>query len=237
MTPGSTVIVDIGIAVILGRLEDRGGHSEDSGISAGNDRDPFASQGKIKSMAGAFQLNGVARGMSLLMWSDRQPIKIRAVSHHMIDFCEHRGDLGSEPAIRAGPKTDNKEFAAPGAIDHVERPAAASRLDLPSPARRSRPGTTIMEKYGTVGRIDVSDRQDALLSGGRPLDIVGVVESAGLPQRLAYAGEGPAQFHDRCGVGIGEPAGELGYRQGAGQDSEDVLVPRERGGAGRWPRQ
>jgi hypothetical protein len=82
-------------------------------------------------------------------------------------------------------------------------------------------------KIGHGAGIDLTHRHDTLLTSGRPLHVPGVGEPAGLPQRLAYASEGPAQFHDRCRIGVGDPTRELWHRQRSGQHRQNVFMPRE----------
>lgn len=64
----------------------------------------------------AFQLDGVSRGMSLLVWTSGQPIQVPTVSHQMINFAEYRGDLWGGPAVRSGPEPDHKELCSTATI-------------------------------------------------------------------------------------------------------------------------
>ena len=85
-----------------------------------------------------------------------------------------------------------------------------------------------IEKYGTAAGSTSATGTHRLPIAGRPLDVDGVVEPAGLRQRLPDGGKGAAQLHDRRALGVGQPPGEFGGRQRAGQNRQHVLVPDQR---------
>ncbi len=63
-----------------------------------------------------------------------------------------------------------------------------------------------------------------------------MVEPAGGGQGAAHGGEGAAELHDDGAVGVGEPAGELGLGQCAGQHGQHVRLPYQRGAGGHGGR-
>ena len=131
----------------------------------------------------------------------------------MINLAEHRSGLWGDPPVRSGPKTDNEKLAAAMIRGHDAwcRDRSTSRVEAPIPT-----GHNDHREVRHGRGVDVSHREDALLAGAGAFDVPGVAESARLPQRLDHPAEGPTQFHDRCRVRIGEPTGELRYRQSSG---------------------
>jgi hypothetical protein len=164
--------------------------------------------------------------MPLQIWSDRKPVEIRPIAHDMINLGEQRRYLCRHPAIRAGAHTDDKELWLAGTTSvqgRLKHCRSARRVETSIPARQNDHGEV---RHG--GGIDIGHRHDTLFAGSRPLHIECVGEPSGLPQRLPYVTKGPAQFHDRRRVGVGQPARQLRFGQRSGQHSQDVLMARQR---------
>ena len=108
---------------------------------------------------------------------------------------------------------------SPGRLPHAGSGGSVSAAAAAAREQRDR-------EVGHRGGIDVVEPGGALPVHRRALDVEAV--AAGVGHGTADGVEGPAELHDGRGVGVGQPAGQLGARQGAGQHGEHLVALHQR---------
>src|SRR5690606_11469207 len=99
----------------LDRLADGGGHGEDAGIAAGDERHPGAAAGVIERRAGTGELFTVVGSVAALVGAERHAIEIRPVAVDRLRLGERGLRLAGQEARVARAEPDDGEASAHGA--------------------------------------------------------------------------------------------------------------------------